>query len=211
MMKASFFYTLILIAIFSSGCTGFLKGSEKSDTKKHIPVTKNISPEKETAPPAKTHQKSLMLKTTKEKIERNLVLAEKCLDEKKYNEIPAITKKILAIDPSNEKASALENEAYYMAGKALHLDHHYIDSLKMFGKINKDYKDVKKIEASIRTKMKKESEICYKKGVKHFINEELQKAIAEWEKTLILNPEHPKAEKDIENAKHLLKQLEKIK
>jgi len=39
----------------------------------------------------------------------------------------------------------------------------------------------------------------------------LQKAVAEWEKTLILNPEHPKAKKDIENAKHLIKELEKIK
>jgi len=210
-MKASFFYILILLAVLSYGCAGFLKDSEKPDAQNHIPVTKDISPGKETAPPAKTHQKTLMLKTAKDKIEQNLILAKKCLNEKKYNEIPAITKKILALDPSNKKAPALENEAYYMAGKALHLDHQYIDSLKMFEKINGNYKDVKKIEASIRTKMKKESEICYKKGFKHFINEELQKAVAEWEKTLILNPEHPKAKKDIENAKHLIEKLEKIK
>jgi len=153
-MKASFFYILILIAILSSGCTGFFKDSKKPEAQKQsvipdskpIPGTKDISPGKETAPPAKTHQKTLMLKTAKEKIEQNLILAKKCLNEKKYNEIPAITKKILALDPSNKKAPALENEAYYMAGKALHLDHQYIDSLKMFEKINGNYKDVKKIE-----------------------------------------------------------------
>ena len=81
----------------------------------------------------------------------------------------------------------------------------------MFGLIDENYKDVKEITASIKTKMKNDAEIHYKKGVKYFINEELKKAIAEWEKTLLLNPMHPKAVKDIENAKHLLMELEKIK
>ena len=40
--------------------------------------------------------------------------------------------------------------------------------------------------------------------MKHFLNEELEKAIASWKKALALNPKHPKAAQDIENAERLL-------
>lgn len=221
-MKTSFFYILILLAVFSSGCAGFLKTSEQSDAgkkssssgKEYKSDAKDISQEKEKPPPAKIHRKEIQVKkekTRKKEIEQYLVLAEKNLAEKKYDKTIEVTKKIRALDPKNNKALLLENEAYYMAGKTLYLERRYADSLKMFGNIKDDYKDVKTIATSIKTKMKNEAEVHYKQGVKYFINEELQKAIAEWEKTLVLNPNHPKAIKDIENAKHLLTELEKIK
>jgi predicted TPR repeat methyltransferase len=51
------------------------------------------------------------------------------------------------------------------------------------------------------------AESHYRSGVKHFLNEELEKAVAEWEKTLALNPEHRKARQDMENAQRLLDKL----
>lgn len=221
-MKISFFYILIILAVFSSGCTGFLKNPEQSDVdkkssssgKEYKSGAKDISQAKEKSPPAKIHRKEIQVKkekTRKKEIEQHLALAEKNLAEKKYDKTIEITKIIRILDPKNNKALLLENEACYMAGKTLYLEHRYADSLKMFGNIKDDYKDVKMIIASIKTKMKNEADVHYKKGVKYFINEELQKAIAEWEKTLVLNPNHPKAIKDIENAKHLLMELEKLK
>ena len=44
----------------------------------------------------------------------------------------------------------------------------------------------------------------------HFVNEDLKKAIAEWETALALDPEHPKARKDLENARSLLEKLGNI-
>jgi regulator of sirC expression with transglutaminase-like and TPR domain len=44
------------------------------------------------------------------------------------------------------------------------------------------------------------AEVHYNTGVKYFVNDQLEKAIREWEQTLTLNPNHPKAHKDIENA-----------
>jgi hypothetical protein len=41
--------------------------------------------------------------------------------------------------------------------------------------------------------------------------DQLEKAIREWEETLALNPNHPKARKDIENAQNLLKKLQELK
>jgi tetratricopeptide (TPR) repeat protein len=55
------------------------------------------------------------------------------------------------------------------------------------------------------------AEAHYIKGVKFFIEEDIEKAIQEWETTLSLEPDHPKAKKDIENARQLLQKLEKIK
>ena len=58
--------------------------------------------------------------------------------------------------------------------------------------------------------MKKQAEVHYLQGVKHFLNEELNDAINEWEKTLTLDPEHEKAKNNIQNARSLLEKLKKI-
>jgi hypothetical protein len=55
------------------------------------------------------------------------------------------------------------------------------------------------------------AEAHYIKGVKFFVEEDVEGAIQEWETTLSLEPNHPKAKKDIENARKLLQNLEKIK
>lgn len=44
----------------------------------------------------------------------------------------------------------------------------------------------------------------YKEGVKLFIDDNLQEAIAEWEKTLLLDSSHSKARNDITKAQKLL-------
>jgi tetratricopeptide (TPR) repeat protein len=55
------------------------------------------------------------------------------------------------------------------------------------------------------------AEAHYLKGVNFFVEEQIEKAIQEWETTLSLEPKHPKAKKDIETARNLLQKLEKIK
>jgi hypothetical protein len=55
--------------------------------------------------------------------------------------------------------------------------------------------------------MKSQAEAHYRNGVKHFINEDLELAIEDWKHALELNPDHPKARQDIENAERLLEKL----
>lgn len=54
-----------------------------------------------------------------------------------------------------------------------------------------------------------QAEVHYIKGARHFLAEELDKAIVEWEETLRLNPEHPNAKRDLEKARRILKSLKK--
>ncbi len=55
------------------------------------------------------------------------------------------------------------------------------------------------------------AEVHYINGIKYFTEEKLDKAIQEWEETLKLNPQHPKAKGDMENAVRLLQKLKEIK
>jgi len=54
-----------------------------------------------------------------------------------------------------------------------------------------------------------QAEVHYKKGVKHFLAQELDQAIEEWEETLQLDPEHPKAKKDLERVRRMRENLKK--
>ena len=59
--------------------------------------------------------------------------------------------------------------------------------------------------------LEKEAEKHYRMGVNHFINENIKDSIREWETTLLFNPEHEKAEKNIEKARNLINRLEHFK
>jgi len=219
-MKPFLFYIVILLIFLASGCTGLLKPEKEPNVtppvarkkKKHKTVG-DISRKKVTPPSPAAKKKDIKIEKEKMKekeIAAYLDLAEKRLSEKEYDKAIELTKKIQLLDPKNKSALTVKNEAYYMSGKTLYKDNKYLDSLDMLQHVQQDYKDVKKITAAIKIKINDQAEHHYKKGVKYFINEELKKAIKEWEKTLVFNPDHPKALKDIENAKHILEELEKL-
>jgi len=134
--------------------------------------------------------------------------AETTYHQGNYQECAALTEKILEYDPANEETHKLMNASYYQWGKQLSQGGKYNEALKAFRRVDPGYKDVSLQVAHTRKQL---AETHYKKGVKFFIEEEVEKAIQEWESTLVLEPNHPKAKKDIESSRNLLKKLEKIK
>lgn len=62
----------------------------------------------------------------------------------------------------------------------------------------------------VQTPLKDQAEAHYVKGIRHFLAEELNDAIQEWEETLRLNPEHPGAKRDLEKARRLLKNIKRL-
>jgi len=127
---------------------------------------------------------------------------------KKYQETASIIEKVLEYDPANKQAHDLINESYYQMGKLLTQKKKYQESLDVFNRVNSGYKDVKESVAFAKKHLAGEH---YLRGVKYFTEEELEKAVKEWEVTLTLDPNHPKAKKDIENASSLLQKLKEIK
>ncbi len=54
----------------------------------------------------------------------------------------------------------------------------------------------------------READLHYEAGMRHFLAEDLDGAIREWEKALSLDPAHPKARRDIEKARRLKGKIE---
>ena len=98
--------------------------------------------------------------------------------------------------------------SYYESGKQLSREKNFQEALEAFYRVDPGYKDVK---SQIAENKKQIAESHYINGIKYFTEEEIENAIEEWETALALDPNHPKARKDIEAARLLLRKLEKIK
>lgn len=77
----------------------------------------------------------------------------------------------------------------------------------MFNRVKPDYRDIQQLISNLSGTMVEKAETAYIAGVTFFVNEELDQAIGQWEHSLVLNPDHPKARKDLERAKRLRAQL----
>lgn len=142
-------------------------------------------------------------------IHKEVVKAEHFLKEKKYEKAMEIAEKILSHEKS-KPAEKLLNTAICQKGKRLLSRKKYAEALQLLTKGDPTYLCVGKTISAANKTMNEEAEKHYLRGVKHFLNEDLQDAIKEWEKTLQLNPEHKKAKKNIKNARDLLDKLQKV-
>ena len=142
-----------------------------------------------------------------------LTKARALLKAKKYDQAVRYAEKILEYAPANSEANDLKNASYYQLGIRLLQKKEYRESLRMFKKVDITYKNVRAMIATLEKHLqdqKAQAENHYQKGVRHFLAEELDQAIKEWEKTIQLDPQHLKAKKDIEQANRLKEKLRKI-
>jgi tetratricopeptide (TPR) repeat protein len=130
------------------------------------------------------------------------------LTARRYKESIATAGKILETDPTNKEARGLISLAYYQNGKNLIQAKKFSEALAALNRVDPGYKDVRE---SIIFAKKQLSEAHYLQGVKYYTDQELEKAIQEWETTLAYDPGHTKARRDIESARGLLQRLKEIK
>ena len=143
-------------------------------------------------------------------IPNELSNARKLFLSQAYEKVLQRTALVLSIDPSNMEAADLKNAALYQIAAGLQQQRRYLEALATLKKLDPRYKGVQKDIAAVKAQLKKEAEENYRLGVNYFVNEEIGKAIETWEKTLILDPQHPKARQDIEKARRLLKKLKEV-
>lgn len=121
-----------------------------------------------------------------------------------YRSAINITEEILVQAPSNQKAKTLLYESHYALGKQLleqGKEEQAIESLRV---LDKGFQDTAQLMSLAHARVNASAEEYYRQGVKQFLNEELENAIGSWRKALALNPNHPKAQQDIDNALRLL-------
>ena len=100
------------------------------------------------------------------------------------------------------------NESCYQLGRTLSQRKRYKEALEMLNRVEPKPKEVNELITFVNKQL---AESHYLAGVKYFVDEQLEKAIKEWETALVFDPQHPKARGDIENAVDLLQKLKKIK
>jgi len=140
-------------------------------------------------------------------LDKELIHAERLFKANRFLEAIPASEKILAQDSTNPRAREILNESALQVGKRMLASKNYDQAVAVFQKADPGYKDI----AVSRTVAEKSmADFHYLAGVRFFINEELEKAIREWERTLALNPRHHKASRDLENARMILKRLKEI-
>jgi len=140
-------------------------------------------------------------------IDEKLETAREHLSKNAWASVINVTEEILEQDPGNDEAKMLFSNASYKLGKIL-LDHgEAAKSIDVLSRIEPSYEDTGQLLSLARARMKSQAETLYRDGVKQFINEDLERAIKTWKRVLELNPDHPKARQDMENAERLLEKL----
>ena len=143
-------------------------------------------------------------------IEEKLKAARTYLNQKEWPGVINVAEEILAQDPDNDQAKMLFSNASYKLGKRLLDRGETIKAIDVLRRIEPTYEDTGQLLALARARIKAQAEALYRDGVKQFINEDLEKAIKTWKRTLELNPDHPKARQDMENAQRLLEKLRSL-
>ncbi len=133
-----------------------------------------------------------------------LAAADAFMKQKAHARAVNALEEILAREPGHAEAGVMLQSARYALGRSLLDAQREPEALKVFSALDPDYQDTAQWAALARARLTARAETLYRKGVKHFLVEELESAVACWEQTLALNPEHPKARQDIENALRLL-------
>lgn len=140
----------------------------------------------------------------KQAVAEKLAVAQSLMQQKSYAGVINVAEEILSQNPDHGAAQYYYNAANYAMAKALIEDEKDEIAIQYLQAISQPFEDTGQLISQVRGRLHARAEAMYRKGVKHFLNEELELAIEAWQQALSLNPNHPKAAQDIENATELL-------
>jgi tetratricopeptide (TPR) repeat protein len=143
-------------------------------------------------------------------VESQLRRAKLFFDQQQYDKVMVVLEKTLRQDPDNKEAQRLKNSATFLVAERLRRKENYLEALSMYKSVDPAYPGVQEAIANVTETLRQKAQTYYLMGVGYFVNEELELAIEYWEKALTLNPDHPKAKADIQNARRLLRKLDEV-
>jgi tetratricopeptide (TPR) repeat protein len=143
--------------------------------------------------------------------EEQLAKAAELLQARKFEEAAAAAEKLAGHPVVGKRARELAAAAWFAVGEAAAKDERFAEALAAYRKAQPGREDAAAAIAAVERRKKEKAEEQYNAGVRFFINQQLDAAIRSWEQTLALNPEHPKAPKDIEKARGLQQKLKELR
>lgn len=151
--------------------------------------------------------------TPEEPPEVNPMLADirEAIDRKDYGSALADIDKYIAMNPSDRELVELKKLTLYRQGYWLLEQKSYDEgykTLRRLAKIQPDYLDITSLVQQARRQV---IDHHYQEGIRHFREERLEEAVGEWRLVLDMEPQHPNARRNIEQAERLLEALERRK
>ncbi len=108
------------------------------------------------------------------------------------------------------KQRELRNNQLLIQGKTSLALGNYYQAFEQLRDVDPGFKDRESVLAQVNGRLKREAEVHFKKGISHFIQEDLTAAILEWEYTLKLDPHHLNASSSISKARELLEKVREL-
>jgi len=130
------------------------------------------------------------------------------IDRKDYAGALADLDRYIALNPADRELVELKKLTLYRQGYALLEQKSYDDgyrALRQLAKLQPDYLDIGSLLPEARRQV---IDHHYQQGIRHFREERLKESIVEWRLVLDMEPQHPNARRNIEQAERLLKGLE---
>ncbi len=151
--------------------------------------------------------------TTEEPPEINPMLADirDAIDRKDYAAALADIDRYIALNPGDPEPVELKKLTLYRQGYTLLEQKSYDEgyrALRQLAKLQPDYLDITSLVQQARRQV---IDHHYQEGIRHFREERLQESIGEWRLVLDMEPQHPNARRNIEQAERLLEALERRK
>ncbi|OPX35787.1 MAG: hypothetical protein B1H12_08420 [Desulfobacteraceae bacterium 4484_190.2] len=119
--------------------------------------------------------------------------------------------KVLNANPDDNIALAYSHKSHYQLAMGFFAKKDYLGAKGQFEASLRYTKDCYKCKVYIRKSEDLYKEMHYKKGIRLFDKEQLNKAIKEWELVRFMDPEYKKVNELINKAKMLLKKIEELK
>jgi len=146
----------------------------------------------------------------REAFDRNLARARELFNQGLYARSLDQSEALLKRAPDSLEAAELAAEARYRLALD-HYDHQrYLSARTVLTNLETGHEAGAALKETVQARLVVLAQIHYRNGVKHFINEDLKKAIAEWETALACDPNHAKARENIANARRLQQKLKAL-
>jgi tetratricopeptide (TPR) repeat protein len=130
------------------------------------------------------------------------------VENKNYVEALVDLDRLLASNPRHPEGFDLKKSILYSLGKSQLEQKNYDESLKSLTQLTKLAPNYEDSVALLRQARARSVQQHYAEGLRFYREEKLEDAITEWKVVLDLDPRHPSARKNIEQAEAILKRLE---
>ena len=133
--------------------------------------------------------------------------ARDALERKSFGEALADVDRVLAGNPRNAEGADLKKSILYSLGKTRLGEKKYDESyqaLNQLARLAPRYEDARELTRQARTGLVQQR---YNEGLRLYREEKLEQAIVQWKAVLELDPRHPNARKNIEQAETILRKL----